>query len=211
VTNGAAWTVVRKEKLADGTIIFSDSSDIPPAFAPRSAYTRVAGSTNEAPLVHPPAAEPAPAVGLAMLPPATNLARPYGAWPVGAVGVIVGCGLAAVGMAVGMKNSDADVVRPTLAPDDAGFVDTRHGWGWGDRCWNHLREGKYGWARAECDKGLAMAGGSPSPRPSLLYNIGLIEQATGNLDAARRYFQQSLTLREHPEVRAALNALPAAR
>jgi hypothetical protein len=53
------------------------------------------------------------------------------------------------------------------------------------------------------------------PRASLLYNLGLIEcggvpcpTPPTNPDAARRYFTQSLAIREHPEVRAALNSLP---
>jgi tetratricopeptide (TPR) repeat protein len=97
--------------------------------------------------------------------------------------------------------------RPSLAPSDADFTDTRGGWGWGDRCWINLKKKKYGWAKAECDKAMAMNPKAPSPRASILYNLGLIEQGSGNLDAARTYYQQSLALREHPEVRAALESV----
>jgi Tfp pilus assembly protein PilF len=48
----------------------------------------------------------------------------------------------------------------------------------------------------------------PQPRASLLYNLGLIEQKEGNVDDARRFFKQSLALREHAKVRAALDSLP---
>jgi hypothetical protein len=101
-----------------------------------------------------------------------------------------------------------DPARPSLPPEDAGFVDTRGGWGWGDKCWIHIKAGKWGWAKAECDQGMAMSPASPQPRASLLYNEGLIAKAAGRVGDARRNFVDSLALREHPEVRAALNSLP---
>jgi Tfp pilus assembly protein PilF len=39
---------------------------------------------------------------------------------------------------------------------------------------------------------------------SLLYNLGLINEREGNATAAEDSFRRSLALREHPEVRAAL-------
>jgi hypothetical protein len=48
---------------------------------------------------------------------------------------------------------------------------------------------------------------SPQPRASLLYNQGLIAKAAGKLHESREYFTASLALREHREVRAALNSL----
>lgn len=50
---------------------------------------------------------------------------------------------------------------------------------------------------------------SPQPRASLLYNEGLIEKKLGHKDEARTYFEQSLALRPHPDVQAALDSLDA--
>ncbi len=105
------------------------------------------------------------------------------------------------------KSTDRSV-GPGLPPADEGFVDTRGGWGWCDKCWLNIKAKKWGFAKAECDEGLKMNPSSPQPRASLLYNEGLIEKGTGNVDEARRLFTESLALREHPEVRAALNSLP---
>jgi hypothetical protein len=103
----------------------------------------------------------------------------------------------------------SDVTHPSLPLEDTGFVDTRGGWGWGDKCWIHLKAQKWGWAKAECDSGLLMADPSaPQPRASLLYNEGLIAKGTGDVRAAQGYFTSSLALRENPEVRAALGSLP---
>lgn len=59
-----------------------------------------------------------------------------------------------------------------LPPDDRGFVDTRQGWGWSDRCWKSLGAGSLGQARAECTAGLKLAQAPNGARPSLLYNLG---------------------------------------
>jgi tetratricopeptide (TPR) repeat protein len=101
-------------------------------------------------------------------------------------------------------------ISPTAAelpPEDLGFVDTRGGQGWGDRCWTHLKSGQLGWAKAECDRAMAMNPASPQPLASLLYNEGLLEQKLGHTDAARGYFQRSVALRPNPDVQAALDAL----
>lgn len=95
-----------------------------------------------------------------------------------------------------------------LAPDDRGFVDNRGGWGWGDRCWKHIKSGQLDWAKAECLRGMDMNPAAPQPRASLLYNLGIIEAKLGNVDVARVYFQQSLALRPNADVQAALDALP---
>ena len=104
-------------------------------------------------------------------------------------------------------NDGTDAHRPVLADADLGFVDTRGGWGWGDKCWTHLKAGMWGWAKAECDQGMAMNPASPQPRASLLYNEGLVAKAAGNIDQARGDFTASLVLRENAEVRSALNGL----
>jgi hypothetical protein len=87
-------------------------------------------------------------------------------------------------------------------------VDTRNGWGWGDRCWVNITRKRWGHAKAECIKGLQGNPASPNPKASLLYNLGLVEKGGGSLKNARALFQASLVVREHPEVRAALDALP---
>lgn len=100
-----------------------------------------------------------------------------------------------------------DPKNAQLAPEDAGFVDATRGWGWSDRCWASLHENRLGYAKAQCAEGLALAraDGSPtSARPSLLYNLGLIEERSGNLPGARALFEQSLGLRPNAEVAAAL-------
>jgi len=107
------------------------------------------------------------------------------------------------------RNDGGDPSRPLLPQTDADFVDTRGGWGWGDKCWTHLKAGKLGGAKAECDEGMKMHPAAPQPRASLLYNEGLLAQAAGNIDEARMDFTESLLLRENQEVRQALTSLPA--
>ena len=88
-----------------------------------------------------------------------------------------------------------DPKAPVLSPDDANFVDTRKGGGWGDRCFNENKQGKWGWAHAACDRALALPDVDPKVRPLLLYNEGLIAKQAGDNAAARSYFTQSLALR----------------
>jgi hypothetical protein len=108
-------------------------------------------------------------------------------------------------------NDGTDANRPILPDADKGFVDTRGGWGWGDKCWINLKAGKWGWAKAECDQGMATNPASPQPRASLLYNEGLVAKAAGRIDEARQDFISSLALRENAEVRAALSTLTGSR
>ncbi|HQY64829.1 MAG TPA: protein kinase [Polyangiaceae bacterium] len=103
-----------------------------------------------------------------------------------------------------------DSKRPVLAPADLGFVDTRAGWGWGDRCWKSLQAGKWGWAKAECDEAMKLNPASPNPRASLLYNQGLIAAHAGDVDEARNLYTESLRLRTHKDVQEALAALGSA-
>lgn len=104
-----------------------------------------------------------------------------------------------------------------LAPSDVGFVDQQAGTGWGNRCWAHLRQGRYDWARAACERGLAGNPGRPYPRAYLLYSMGLIETHDGRPEVARGYLSESLALRPSTdvtgiaEVRKALASLGPAR
>lgn len=104
-------------------------------------------------------------------------------------------------------NDGSDSKRPVLAPDDLGFVDSRAGWGWGDRCWKNLQAGKWGWAKAECDEAMKLSPASPNPRASLLYNQGLIAAHAGDVAEARQLYTESLRLRTHKDVQAALAKL----
>jgi hypothetical protein len=108
----------------------------------------------------------------------------------------VGSTAAARGVAAAPGDDGANANKPSLAPDDANFADARRGWGWSDRCFNEINQAKWGWARAACDRGLALPSIDPNARPALLYNEGLISKVAGDLAGARAYFQESLTLRE---------------
>jgi len=86
-------------------------------------------------------------------------------------------------------------------------VDSRDGWNWSNKCYINIQAGKWGWAKAECDKGIALSPASHETHAMLLYNEGLVAQAAGDMAEARRDFLQSLTLRENATVRASLNGL----
>jgi hypothetical protein len=92
-------------------------------------------------------------------------------------------------------NDGTDPKAPVLSPEDATFVDTRQGRGWGDRCFSEIKAGKLGWARAACDRGLALPDVDAAVRPALLYNEALIAKKGGDAAAARSYLEHSLALR----------------
>jgi hypothetical protein len=93
------------------------------------------------------------------------------------------------------SNDGTDPKAPVLSPDDTSFVDMRKGGGWGDRCFTEIKQGKWGWAHAACDRALALPDVDAKVRPLLLYNEGLIAKHAGDNTAARNYFGQSLSLR----------------
>jgi len=94
----------------------------------------------------------------------------------------------------------------TLASEDKGFVDSRGGFEWGNRCYVHLKAGRLANARAACQKGLGM---SPTPevRGAILYNMALVEEADGDTALACRYIRESLAARDSGPVRRKLAAL----
>jgi hypothetical protein len=92
-------------------------------------------------------------------------------------------------------NDGTNAKAPVLSPDDANFTDPRKGFGWGDRCFKELKDGKLGWARAACDRALALPEVDPKAQPALLFNEGLIAEKSGDSTGARSYFTQSLALR----------------
>jgi hypothetical protein len=106
----------------------------------------------------------------------------------------------------------ASTVAPQLASADGSFVDARHGFGWGDRCFAHYQAGDLASARAACDRGLALPDLDPGARPALLYNEGLIAAKAGDVATARSDYTQSLVARPageagRPVVEKALVAL----
>jgi hypothetical protein len=88
-----------------------------------------------------------------------------------------------------------DPKNPVLAPDDAAFADTRHGWGWSDRSWKELHDRKFGWALAACEKGLDLPDLDPKAKAALVYNQGLAHEGGGDRATAKSLFEQSLALR----------------
>jgi DNA-binding helix-hairpin-helix protein with protein kinase domain len=95
----------------------------------------------------------------------------------------------------------------TLPPEDLGFVDQHGGRDWGDRCLNHVKLGQLDWAKAECDRAMAMSPASPQPLASLLLDQGLIAQKRGEKEDARSYFKKSLALQWTLQARSALDSL----
>lgn len=98
-----------------------------------------------------------------------------------------------------------------LAPNDREHVGTRSAWDWGGECYRYAKSGYYAWATAACEQGLKMESSS-STRASLLYNMAMAEQGRGNVEAARRHYGQSLSLRTpsspgYAEVKKALDRL----
>jgi hypothetical protein len=87
------------------------------------------------------------------------------------------------------------VPKPSeLAPEDVGFVDDRAGFNWGDRCYKHFKAGALNYARAACQKGLD-AGPEPKVRGAVLYNLALVDEASGDAKAACEWLRQSLAVR----------------
>ncbi|HEX6276494.1 MAG TPA: hypothetical protein VFZ53_25810 [Polyangiaceae bacterium] len=81
-----------------------------------------------------------------------------------------------------------------LAPEDVSFVDDRAGFHWGDRCYKHFKAGALPFARAACQKGLD-AGPEPKVRGAILYNLALVDEASGDGKAACEWLRQSLAVR----------------
>jgi hypothetical protein len=81
-----------------------------------------------------------------------------------------------------------------LAPEDANFVDDRQGFNWGDRCYKHFHAGALSYARAACKKGLEMQP-EPKVRGAILYNLGLVDEASGDKKAACEWIRESLAVR----------------
>ena len=81
-----------------------------------------------------------------------------------------------------------------LAPEDEDFVDDKAGVGWGNRCYTHFKNGLLPYARAACQKALE-SDPTPKTKGALLYNVGLVEEASGDVKAACQAFRDSLAFR----------------
>lgn len=81
-----------------------------------------------------------------------------------------------------------------LAPEDASFADTEAGKGWGNRCYAHFKNGALSFARAACKKGLE-SNPDPSIRGAILFNLGLVDEATGDSKSACEWLRESIAVR----------------
>lgn len=77
---------------------------------------------------------------------------------------------------------------------------------WGNRCFAHLQAERLDAAEAACYAGL-LAKGNDGTRGALTYNLGRIEEARGDLDRARAYYERSQRLRPHEATAERLRAL----
>lgn len=77
----------------------------------------------------------------------------------------------------------------------------------GARCARAIEQRQIERARRACERGLSLAS-DPGVVGALLYNLGRVHEARGELDAARAAYLRSLDVRgDHPSVRARLAAL----
>jgi tetratricopeptide (TPR) repeat protein len=81
-----------------------------------------------------------------------------------------------------------------LAPEDIGFVDTKGGVDWGNKCYAHYKNGAFAFARAACEEAIKM-NPEPNTKGAILFNRGLLEEASGDLKAACEAYRQALVVR----------------
>lgn len=81
-----------------------------------------------------------------------------------------------------------------LAPEDEGYKDST-GAGWSDRCWKHINAGRLDWAKAACERGIAIGPSNEFAHGALWYNLGLIAEKQGDRAEARRCYEKSLEVR----------------
>ena len=86
-----------------------------------------------------------------------------------------------------------------LSPEDEKFVDDKQGFGWGTRCYTHLKSGALPFARAACQKGLEQNPDAQT-KGAILFNYALVEDAGGDPVAACELLSQSLTVRPNKDV-----------
>jgi hypothetical protein len=93
-----------------------------------------------------------------------------------------------------------------LAPEDESFVDDKKGFGWGTRCYMHLKAGALPFARAACEKGLA-SDPDAQTRGAILFNYALVEEKAGDPVAACEKFSQSMAVRPSKDVQKKVDEL----
>jgi hypothetical protein len=93
-----------------------------------------------------------------------------------------------------------------LSPDDENFVDEKNGFGWGSRCYAHLKAGALPFARAACKKGLESSPDT-NTKASILYNYALVEKGSGDPIAACEFLSQSNAIRSSSAVQKEIDAL----
>jgi hypothetical protein len=99
------------------------------------------------------------------------------------------------------------VPKPSeLAPEDQNFVDDKHGFGWGERCFKHYKAGALPYARAACEKALE-ANPDAATRGAVLYNYALVEEASNDPIAACDKLARSQVVRDSAAVKKKLEAL----
>lgn len=86
-----------------------------------------------------------------------------------------------------------------LAPEDESYVDDKKGFGWGTRCYMHLKTGALPYARAACQKGLDMDPDAQT-KGAILFNWALVEEKGGDPVAACEKLSQSMAVRPSKDV-----------
>jgi tetratricopeptide (TPR) repeat protein len=105
---------------------------------------------------------------------------------------------ATVPTAFGKPGARSDVVAQ-LAVADRDFHDSRHGWGWSDKCWNHLQAKRLANAKAACERGLQEQPEKPAKR-ALLFNMGLICEQNEQWEQALLWVQKAYAVDPDPRV-----------
>lgn len=83
-----------------------------------------------------------------------------------------------------------------LAMDDAKVATRLDSREWSNRCFIHIKAGRYSHALAACNRGIeSLPSGSERAAGALFYNLGLIAQRTGEYPLAAEQFRRSLQVR----------------
>jgi hypothetical protein len=104
------------------------------------------------------------------------------------------------------KKCEAIEKPSKLASEDESFVDDKNGFGWGTRCYMHLKAGALPFARAACQKGLE-SNPDAGTRAAILFNFGLVEEAAGDPVAACEKFSQSMAVKSSAAIQKKTDAL----
>lgn len=101
------------------------------------------------------------------------------------------------------------VLMSEIAASDNNLGPQTPGRVWGNRCFAHIKVGRYSWALGACNKAIEspeMSNGSFAG--ATYYNMGLIALQTDDIGNAIRYFRKSLEFRpNNPTVKSALDEI----